>query len=185
MWGGDDELSDEYEDEFEYGEGVGDGDAEDQEVLQKQIVNIKNTVNVAVNNYVKTVNSGRKNFATRVQEVTTEGVEDGKSESVIKELSSKLEEVMTEGVKGLKDASEYVSGANVSEPNNQMVKLMEKGKNVSLAVHEQICEDKDESTSVYIQIVLVLGGIVIGVIISIMVYIGMKYYRLVHIKVGM
>ena len=56
MWGGDDDrLVEEYEDE--YNEGVEGGVMLKDNVMKKQIVNIKNTVNVAVNNYVNAVKS--------------------------------------------------------------------------------------------------------------------------------
>ena len=77
----------------------------------------------------------------------------------------------------MKESLEYYKGTTVSDVNKQMVELMEKSKNVSLEVQEQLCVNKVEGTAVNVQIVLILGGVVIGVIMSIIVYFCVKYVR--------
>ena len=84
---------------------------------------------------------------------------------------------MTDGVEVMKESLEYYKGTTVSDVNKQMVELMEKSKNVSLEVQEQLCVNKVEGTTVNVQIVLILGGVVIGVIMSIIVYFCVKYVR--------
>ena len=84
---------------------------------------------------------------------------------------------MTDGVEVMKESLEYYKGTTVSDVNKQMVELMEKSKNVSLEVQEQLCVNKVEGTAVNVQIVLILGGVVIGVIMSIIVYFCVKYIR--------
>ncbi len=176
MWDGDDELLDEeYEDE--YNEGVGGGVKLKGDVIKKQIVNIKNTVNVAVNNYVNAVNT-MKELLPKEKGAIMEGVQDGKNGSGVEgSLATKLHEAVTDGVEGMKESLEYYNGTSVSELNKKMVKLMERSKNVSVAVQEQLCVSKEEGTAVNVQIVLILGGVVIGVIMSIIVYFCMKYVR--------
>ena len=176
MWGGDDDrLGEEYEDE--YNEGVeGDVSLKD-DVMKKQIVNIKNTVNVAVNNYVNAVNT-MKELLPKEKGATTEVVQDVKNGSGVEEnLATRLQEAVTDGVDVMKESLEYYNGTTVSDLNKQMVELMEKSKNVSLEVQEQLCVNKVEGTAVHVQIVLILGGVVIGVIMSIIVYFCVKYVR--------
>ena len=84
---------------------------------------------------------------------------------------------MTDGVEVMKESLEYYNGTTVSDVNKQMVELMEKSKNVSLEVQEQLCVNNVEGTAVNVQIVLILGGVVIGVIMSIIVYFCVKYIR--------
>ena len=176
MWGGDDDrLVEEYEDE--YNEGVEGGVMLKDNVMKKQIVNIKNTVNVAVNNYVNAVKS-MKELLPKEKVSTTEGVQDVKNGSGVEEnLATRLQEAVTDGVEVMKESLEYYKGTTVSDVNKQMVELMEKSKNVSLEVQEQLCVNKVEGTTVNVQIVLILGGVVIGVIMSIIVYFCVKYVR--------
>ena len=176
MWGGDDDLLvEEYEDE--YNEGVEGGVMLKDNVMKKQIVNIKNTVNVAVNNYVNAVKS-MKELLPKEKVSTTEGVQDVKNGSGVEEnLATRLQEAVTDGVEVMKESLEYYKGTTVSDVNKQMVELMEKSKNVSLEVQEQLCVNKVEGTTVNVQIVLILGGVVIGVIMSIIVYFCVKYVR--------
>lgn len=176
MWGGDDDrLVEEYEDEDN--EGVEGDVMSKDDVMKKQIVNIKNTVNVAVNNYVNAVN-GMKELLLKEKVSTTEGVQDVKNGIGVEEnLATRLQEAVTDGVEVMKESLEYYKGTTVSDVNKQMVELMEKSKNVSLEVQEQLCVNKVEGTAVNVQIVLILGGVVIGVIMSIIVYFCMKYIR--------
>ena len=176
MWGGDDDrLVEEYEDE--YNEGVEGDVMSKDDLMKKQIVNIKNTVNVAVNNYVNAVN-GMKELLPKEKVSTTEGVQDVKNGSGVEEnLATRLQEAVTDGVEVMKESLEYYKGTTVSDVNKQMVELMEKSKNVSLEVQEQLCVNNVEGTAVNVQIVLILGGVVIGVIMSIIVYFCMKYIR--------
>ena len=176
MWGGDDDrLVEEYEDEDN--EGVEGDVMSKDDVMKKQIVNIKNTVNVAVNNYVNAVN-GMKELLLKEKVSTTEGGQDVKNGIGVEEnLATRLQEAVTDGVEVMKESLEYYNGTTVSDVNKQMVKLMEKSKNVSLEVQEQLCVNNVEGTAVNVQIVLILGGVVIGVIMSIIVYFCMKYIR--------
>lgn len=176
MWGGDDDrLVEEYEDEDN--EGVEGDVMSKDDVMKKQIVNIKNTVNVAVNNYVNAVN-GMKELLLKEKVSTTEGVQDVKNGIGVEEnLATRLQEAVTDGVEVMKESLEYYKGTTVSDVNKQMVELMEKSKNVSLEVQEQLCVNKVEGTTVNVQIVLILGGVVIGVIMSIIVYFCVKYVR--------
>ena len=176
MWGGDDDrLVEEYEDEDN--EGVEGDVMSKDDVMKKQIVNIKNTVNVAVNNYVNAVN-GMKELLLKEKVSTTEGVQDVKNGIGVEEnLATRLQEAVTDGVEVMKESLEYYKGTTVSDVNKQMGELMEKSKNVSLEVQEQLCVNKVEGTAVNVQIVLILGGVVIGVIMSIIVYFCVKYVR--------
>ncbi|XP_023336323.1 uncharacterized protein LOC111707443 [Eurytemora carolleeae] len=179
MWDGDDKkFSEEYEDDFDYSEGAGGEGVPEKDVIQKQIVKIKNTVNVAVNNYVNTMNAMKEELLAKDEGVMTEGVQEVITGSRMKErLATKLQEAVTEGVQVMKNSMEYVNGTTISEIDKQMVNIIGDSKNATFAVHEHLCENKEEGTSVNVQIVLIIGGIVIGVVMSIMVYFCAKYLR--------
>ena len=179
MWdGNDDRLSEDYGDDFDFREGAGSGLVEGKDVIQKQIVKITNTVNVAVNNYVNSVNSMEGEAMVKEEGMTTAGVPGVLTGSRMKEhLATKLHEVVTEGVQVMEDAMGSVNGTTISQIDKQMLNVIGDMNDASLAVHEQVCADKAEGTSVNLQIVLIIGGIVIGVVLSIMVYFCVKYLR--------
>ena len=179
MWdGNDDRLSEEYEDDFDSREGAGSGVVGGQDVIQKQIVKIKNTVNVAIKNYVNSVTSVEGEARAKEEGMTTVGVPGALTGSRMKErLATKLHEAVTEGVQVMKDAMENVNGTTISQIDKQILNVMDDSKNASLAVREQVCADKAEVTSLNLQIVLIIGGIVIGIVLSITVYFCTKYLR--------
>ena len=179
MWdGNDDRLSEDYGDDFDFREGAGSGVVKGKDVIQKQIVTIKNTVNVAVNNYVNSVNSMEGEAMAKEEGMTTAGVPGVLTGSRMKEhLATKLHEVVTEGVQVMKGAMENVNGTTNSQIDKQILNVIVDRENASLAVHERVCADKAEGTSMNLQIVLIIGGIVIGVVVSIVVYFCVKYFR--------